>query len=84
MTAEKAAEILERLEDVKSTMADCDIVAKLLETRMAIYVGTEGKDKTTFTLRSPVIRTAVAGALKANYNLLRDEYDELLKQVQRW
>lgn len=84
MTAEKAAEVLRRLEQVELAMKNCDTIIKLLDTQIQMYVGTQGKDQITFSLRAPAIRTVVAGALKANYNILRDEHDELAKKVQAW
>ena len=84
MDADIAAEILGHIKDAREAMDKCDTLAQLLDTKMAIHIGTDGRNEVAFYLELPVIRTAIAGALKANYNLLRDEYDALSKQVDGW
>jgi len=84
METYKAAAILERIEDLRSEMAACDTLAKLLETQMDICIGTDGRDATSFYLKLPVIRTAAAGLLKANHDALAEQFDELSKQVKGW
>ena len=84
METGEAAVILERIEDIKNEMHHCCTIMKLLDTKMAIHVNANGRDGHSFSIKAPAIRTAMAGLLKANYEMLAAELEDLMGRVKGW